>query len=119
MDKVDLSEQFGRIDALWSPRLAATVNDCHVKLARVRGEFIWHHHADEDEMFLVVRGRLTLRMRDRDVVLEEGELFVVPRGVEHQPVAEEEAWILLVEPASTRNTGNVVNERTVEVVEEI
>ena len=85
-----------------------------MKLAKLEGEFVWHHHEHEDELFLVLKGSLTMRMRDGDIVLNEGEFFIVPRGIEHQPVAEEEVHVLLFEPASTLNTGNVRNERTVE-----
>jgi mannose-6-phosphate isomerase-like protein (cupin superfamily) len=119
MDKVNLLEKFDSFQEHWSPKIAAEVNDHAVKLVKLKGEFVWHHHADEDELFFVVRGRLTIRFRDRDVVLEPNELLVVPRGVEHKPVAEEETWILLVEPTATLNTGNVANERTVAELERI
>jgi mannose-6-phosphate isomerase-like protein (cupin superfamily) len=98
----------------WSPRIVGEVNGSYVKLAKIKGEFLWHTHDHEDEMFLVVKGRLLLRLRDRDIILEEGEFFIVPRGVEHLPVAEEEVHIMLIEPKETLNTGNVKNERTVE-----
>lgn len=113
MNKVNVLEKFSRFSEHWSPKVVGRVNDCEVKLAKIEGPFIWHHHDDEDEMFLVIRGRLLMRLRDRDVVIEEGEFFIVPRGVEHQPVAESETWIMLIEPAGTLNTGNVENERTV------
>lgn len=111
--KVRLADAFTRVAEPWHPVLAGVVNGQHVKLARLAGAFIWHHHEDEDELFLVVAGRLRMELRDGDVVLEPGEFLVVPRGVEHRPVAEPEAEVLLVEPASTVNTGNVRNERTV------
>ncbi|MBS1911583.1 MAG: cupin domain-containing protein [Bacteroidetes bacterium] len=117
MEPLNLHEAFGSIDALWSPRLAARVNDTAVKLARVQGEFLWHHHEAEDELFLVLKGTLRLEFRDRVVTLNEGEMLLVPRGVEHRPVAEEEVWLMLVEPSSTLNTGNVRNERTIDRVE--
>jgi len=118
--KINLEEAFGRIPEPWQPHLAGRVNDVHIKLAKLHGEFIWHRHEEEDELFLVVKGRLRMRFRDRDVVLEPGELLVVPRGVEHLPVAEEgETQVLLVEPASTLNTGDVVNERTVEELKQV
>jgi mannose-6-phosphate isomerase-like protein (cupin superfamily) len=118
--KINLEEAFGRIPEPWQPRLAGRVNDVHIKLAKLDGEFIWHRHEEEDELFLVVKGTLRMRFRDRDVVLEPGEMLVVPRGVEHLPVAEEgEVHALLVEPASTLNTGDVVDERTVRELEEI
>ncbi len=113
MDKINLSDKFNRIDEYWSPRLVGELNGQHVKLAKVKGAFIWHRHDEADELFLVVKGQLVLKLRDRDVVLNEGEMFIVPRGVEHMPVAEEEVHLMLFEPAGTRNTGNVENERTV------
>ena len=116
---INLEEKFGRFDDHWSPKVLGTVNDCVVKIAKVAGEFVWHQHEREDELFLVVRGRLVLRFRDREVTLGPGELCIVPRGMEHQPVADGEAWILLVEPGTTLNTGNVRNERTVTDLETI
>jgi mannose-6-phosphate isomerase-like protein (cupin superfamily) len=115
--KVNLAEAFARFEEHWSPRLIAELNGQHVKLAKVEGGFVWHHHEHEDELFLVVKGRLVIELRDRNVELAEGEMMVVPRGVEHRPVAAEEAWILLFEPAGTLNTGNLRNERTVERLE--
>lgn len=103
----------------WHPRVVGELNGQQVKVVKVRGEFLWHHHAGEDEMFLVLRGRLTLRFRDHEVELGEGEFCIVPRGVEHQPFAREETHLLLFEPASTLNTGNVRNERTVASPERI
>lgn len=117
MDKVNLAERFSRFDEHWSPKLVGELNGHQVKLVKVQGAFVWHHHEAEDELFLVVKGRLVIQLRDRDVTLDEGEFFIVPRGVEHRPVAEEEAHVLLFEPASTLNTGNVRNERTVETLE--
>ncbi len=114
MEKVNLLEKFGRFHEQWSPKIAAELNDSYVKLARLQGEFVWHQHEHEDELFLVVKGRLVIRLRDGEITLEEGELVVIPRGVEHMPVAEEEVWVMLLEPKTTRNTGNVTNERTVE-----
>jgi mannose-6-phosphate isomerase-like protein (cupin superfamily) len=113
MDKVNLAQKFDQFSEYWSPKIAGELNGMHVKLVKVKGEFTWHHHENDDELFLVVKGRLLIRLRDRDVLLEEGEFFIVPRGVEHMPVAEEEAHVLLLEPATTLNTGNVRNERTV------
>lgn len=114
MEKVNLAEKLSLIPDLWSPRVVGEVNGQQVKLARLRGEFVWHHHEAEDELFLVLRGRLRILYRDGEVELSEGELCVVPRGVEHRPVAEEEVHLLLFEPASTLNTGNVRDGRTVE-----
>lgn len=114
MEKVSLAEKFSLFDERWSPKVVGELNGQHVKLARLEGEFVWHHHDDEDELFLVVGGRLRMDFEDGPVWLDEGELLIVPRGVEHRPVAEEEARVLLFEPASTRNTGNVQNELTAE-----
>lgn len=117
--KVNLAEKFSQLSELWSPRLVGRVNETDVKLARLKGDFVWHQHVDEDELFLVIEGRLLLEFRDGAVWLEEGEFLVVPRGVEHRPVAPEEVLVMLVEPRSTLNTGNVRNERTIESVEPI
>ena len=114
MDKINLREKFARFTEQWRPKIVADVNDYHVKLVRVQGEFVWHRHEDTDELFLVVQGRMTIKLRDGDVVLDEGELYVVPRGVEHKPVAEQEAHILLLEPVGTVNTGDAGGERTVQ-----
>ena len=119
MEKVNLAEKFSLFDEHWSPKLVGELNGQHVKLAKVQGEFIWHHHEAEDELFLVVEGRLVIKLRDRDVVLEPGEFFIVPRGIEHKPVAEEEVHLLMFEPASTLNTGNVNDERTVAELERL
>jgi len=112
MEKVNIVQKFAHIQEYWKPYIAAELNGQHVKLDKIKGEFVWHHHENEDEMFLVVKGRFCMELRERNIWLEEGEFLVVPRGVEHRPVAEEECWFLLFEPASTLNTGNVVNERT-------
>ncbi|MHC4409034.1 MAG: cupin domain-containing protein [Planctomycetota bacterium] len=112
MDKVSLAEKFASFDDLWSPKVAAELNGQQVKLAKLHGEFVWHQHEDEDELFLVVSGRLRIELRDRVVELGAGEFLVVPRGVEHKPVAEELCEVVLFEPASTLNTGNVREQRT-------
>ena len=117
--KVNLAQKFRLFDDYWSPKIAGEVNESHVKLVKVKGEFVWHHHEAEDELFLVVKGRLRIRLRDRDVDLTEGEFVIIPRGVEHLPAADEEAHVLLLEPKTTRNTGNVQNERTVADLERI
>jgi len=119
MEKVNVAEKFKQIREYWKPYIVAELNGQHVKLVKLKGEFIWHHHDNEDEMFLVMKERFRIEFRDRHVWLEEGEFIVVPRGVEHRPVAEEEAHILLFEPASTLNTGNVRDERTVKRLERI
>ena len=112
MDKVNLREKLNRIAGYWEPKVVAELNGQMVKLVRFKGEFVWHHHEREDEMFLVVEGAFTMQLRDREIRLEAGEFLVVPRGVEHRPVAEKEVAVLLFEPASTLNTGNVDSERT-------
>ncbi len=112
--RINLSEKFALIDQPWSPRIIAALNGQHVKLALLEGEFDWHHHEGEDELFLVIEGRLLIHLRDRVVTLEPGELFVVPRGAEHRPCAPEGARVLLFEPASTMNTGEQRSERTVD-----
>ena len=119
METVNLAEKFSRFDEHWSPRIAGEVNDAYVKLVKVRGEFVWHQHEQEDELFLVVKGTLVVKLRDRDLTVREGEFVVIPRGVEHKPVADEEAHVLLLEPKSTLNTGNVRGERTVEDLERV
>ena len=119
MDKVNLREKFALFEDHWSPKVVGELNGQHVKLVKLLGEFVWHKHDQEDELFLVVKGRFRMEFRDRHVWLEEGEFLIVPRGVEHRPVAEEEAHVLLFEPASTLNTGNVQNERTVAQLEHI
>src|SRR4028119_1405950 len=110
MESINLAEKFSLFNDYWSPRVVGELNNFHVKLVKVKGEFVWHHHDVEDELFLVVKGRLLLKLRDRDVWLEEGEFAIIPHGVEHLPYAEEETHILLLEPKSTLNTGNVQNE---------
>lgn len=119
MEKINLRRKLASFSDHWSPKIVAELNGQHVKLAKFQGEFVWHHHEHEDELFLVVKGRFKMELRDRDIWLEEGEFLVVPRGVEHRPVAEEEVEILLFEPASTLNTGNVENERTVRELERV
>lgn len=114
VERIDLSEKLSRFDERWSPRIVAELNGQHVKLAKLEGEFVWHSHAEEDELFLVLKGKLTIELRDGVVVLAPGQMVVVPRGVEHRPVADGEVHVLLFEPAGTLNTGDVRNERTVE-----
>lgn len=113
IDPVNLAAKFALFDDLWKPRIAGELNDSYVKLAKIQGEFVWHHHAHEDELFLVVKGRLLMQLRDGERWVEEGEFIIIPRGVEHRPVAPDECHILLLEPKTTLNTGNVQNERTV------
>lgn len=112
-EPINLAEKLAQITDFWNPRVIGELNGQHVKLAKVKGEFVWHHHQNEDELFLVLAGTLRIEMRDGAVTLGPGDLHVVPRGVEHRPVAPEEVHLLMFEPASTLNTGNVRNERTV------
>lgn len=114
MDKVNLAVKLAMFSDHWQPRVVGELNGQQVKVARLKGEFVWHHHENEDELFLVLKGRLLIRFRDRDIELEPGEFLIVPRGVEHLPVARDEVEVMLFEPASTLNTGNVRSERTVE-----
>jgi mannose-6-phosphate isomerase-like protein (cupin superfamily) len=113
IEVVNLAQKLSLFQDHWHPRVVGELNDCHIKLAKLQGEFVWHHHRDEDELFMVVQGRLTIKLRDRDLHVGAGEFVVIPRGVDHLPVAEEEVQVLLLEPRSTLNTGNVQNERTV------
>ena len=113
MAKTNLHEKFSQFSDCWSPKIVGELNGQHVKLVKLLGEFVWHHHEHEDELFLVVKGRFRMDYEDHSVWVEEGEFLIVPRGVEHRPVAETEAHVLLFEPAATVNTGNVHNERTV------
>jgi mannose-6-phosphate isomerase-like protein (cupin superfamily) len=119
MQAVNLEEKFRQFQEHWSPKIAGEVNDCYVKLVKFKGEFVWHHHENEDELFLVVKGRLRMRFRDREVWVNEGEFIIVPKGVEHLPVADQEVHVVLLEPKSTLNTGNVRNARTLEKLERI
>lgn len=109
LEKVNLAEKFSRFSETWSPKIVGEVQGMHVKIAKLKGEFIWHHHDDEDEMFFIVKGRLLIKFRDQDVWLDEGEFLVVPRGVEHCPVAEDEVHLMMFEPVGTLNTGNVAD----------
>jgi mannose-6-phosphate isomerase-like protein (cupin superfamily) len=111
--KINLVEKLTRFDDRWNPRIIADLNDSDVKLVKVQGEFVWHHHADEDELFFVLRGTLTVELRDGAVTLGPGEMVVIPKGVEHRPVAAEEVHLMLIEPKSTRHTGDVESELTV------
>jgi mannose-6-phosphate isomerase-like protein (cupin superfamily) len=119
VDKVNIREKLALFDDHWSPKVVGELNGQHVKLIKFRGEFVWHKHDHEDELFQVVKGRFRMDFRDREVRLEEGEFLIVPRGVEHRPIADEEVHVLLFEPASALNTGDVRDERTVEMPERI
>jgi mannose-6-phosphate isomerase-like protein (cupin superfamily) len=119
VDKVNIEEKLALFDERWKPKIVGELNGQYVKLVKFIGEFVWHHHDHEDELFLVVKGRFRMEFQERTDWIEEGEFIVVPRGVEHRPVAEEEAHVLLFEPASTLNTGNVRNDRTVAELDRI
>lgn len=119
MHTINLAEKFGQISEYYSPKILGEVNDCAIKAVRVKGEFVWHHHDMEDELFLVVKGTLRMKFRDHEAVIREGEFVIVPHGVEHMPVADEEVHLILVEPKTTLNTGNVTNERTIRHLERI
>jgi mannose-6-phosphate isomerase-like protein (cupin superfamily) len=119
MQTINLKNKFSLFSDYCNPRVLGEVNDCQVKAVKLKGEFIWHHHDNEDELFLVVKGTLRMKFRDREAVVREGEFVIVPRGLEHCPVADEEVHIVLIEPKSTRNTGNITNERTVVQLEQI
>ena len=114
MQVINIAHKFNLFNEHWSPRIAGELNDSHIKLAKLHGEFVWHQHENEDEMFLIVKGKLLIKLRDRDLWLNEGEFIIIPKGVEHCPVAEEEVHVMLLEPKSTLNTGDQQNERTVE-----
>lgn len=112
MDVINLKKKFDLFNDHWQPRIIGELNDSYVKIAKIKGEFVWHHHENEDELFYVVKGRLLIKLRQRDLWLEEGEIAIIPKGVEHCPVAQEEVHIMMLEPKTTLNTGNVENERT-------
>jgi len=117
MIPINLSNKFALFREHWSPKIVAELNDSHVKLVKLKGEFIWHHHDNEDELFLVVKGTLMMKFRDHEQFVHEGEFIIVPKGVDHMPVAEDETHVLLLEPKTTLNTGNISNEKTVRELE--
>jgi mannose-6-phosphate isomerase-like protein (cupin superfamily) len=119
METINLKEKFSRFSDYTNPRVIGEINDMHVKAVKLKGDFIWHHHDVEDELFLVVKGTLRMKFRDHEAIVREGEFVIVPKGVEHCPAADEEVHIVLIEPKSTLNTGNIVNERTVAQLERI
>jgi mannose-6-phosphate isomerase-like protein (cupin superfamily) len=119
MEKVNLAGVFAGFSDYWNPRIVGDINDVQVKVTKLFGEFVWHHHKLEDELFLVVAGRLLMRFRDREIWIEPGEFLIVPHGVEHQPVAHQECQVVLIEPRTTLNTGNIRNERTVAELERL
>ena len=119
MEKINIEEKLSLFNEYWSPKIIGEVNESYVKLAKLKGDFIWHTHENEDEMFYVLKGVLTVKFREKDVQLNKGECIIIPRGIEHMPVAEEEVYVMLIESMITLNTGNVVNERTVEKLKKI
>lgn len=119
MEKINIAEKLGLFDEYWSPRIIGEVNESYVKIAKFKGDFVWHTHQNEDEMFYVLKGILTIKFRDKDVLLQEGECIIIPKGVEHMPVAGEEVHVMLIEPKATLNTGDLINNRTVEKLEKI
>ena len=119
MEIINLNQKFATFAEHWNPKIVASLNGQYVKLAKLKGEFIWHSHEQEDELFMVIKGKLKMAFRDKTVDINEGEIIVVPKGVEHKPIAPEEVHVLLFEPASTLNTGNIQNERTIEKLENI
>lgn len=117
MNKINLADKFGLFNEYWSPKIVGELNGSYIKLAKLKGEFDWHHHENEEEMFLVVKGKLIIKFRDKDVAINAGEFIVIPRGVEHLPVAPEEVHVMLIEPKETLNTGNIINEKTKQVID--
>jgi mannose-6-phosphate isomerase-like protein (cupin superfamily) len=119
METINLNNKFSLISDCWNPRIIGELNDSYIKAVKLKGEFVWHHHDHEDELFLVTKGTLRMKFRGREAFVREGEFIIVPRGVEHCPVADEEVHLILLEPKSTLNTGNITNERTVAQLERI
>jgi mannose-6-phosphate isomerase-like protein (cupin superfamily) len=119
MNVVDLKEKFSLFNEYWRSKIAGELNGQYVKLAKLKGEFVWHHHEHEDELFMVVKGKLAIKLKGQNIELNEGQFFIIPRGVEHLPVVEKECHVMLLEPKSVLNTGNTKNEKTVEKLETI
>ncbi len=119
MDKVNIYEKLSLFNEYWNPKILGEVNESYVKVAKFKGEFLWHIHENEDEMFYVLKGQLIIKFRDKDITLDQGEFLIIPKGTEHMPVAKEEVHVMLIEAKTTLNTGNVINERTVEKFEEV
>ena len=117
MDKVNISQKLNLFNEYWSPKILGEVNESYVKVAKLKGEFLWHTHENEEEMFFVIRGELIVKFRDKDVTLNDGEFLIIPRGIEHMPVAQNEVHVMLIEPKTTLNTGDIKNDRTVEKLE--
>ena len=119
MEKINLYQKFSLFSEHWSPKIISELNDQQIKLGKFQGEFVWHKHDNEDEAFFVMKGSFNMELRDKTIVLNEGDMVVIPKGVEHRPVAENEAWVMMFEPATTLNTGNVINEKTKTELEKI
>jgi mannose-6-phosphate isomerase-like protein (cupin superfamily) len=119
MEKINLLQKYSLFSDHWSPKIIGELNGQHIKLSKFQGEFVWHKHDNEDEAFFVIKGSFNMELRDKIIVLNEGDMLIVPKGVEHRPVAENEVWVMLFEPAGTLNTGDVVDERTKPVLEKI
>ena len=119
MEKVNVGEKFDRFSDYWSPKIVAELNDSYIKLAKLKGEFVWHRHEKEDELFFVMKGRLLIKLRDGELRIDPGEFVIIPRGVDHLPVAEDEVHVIMIEPKTTLNTGNVVGDKTVAHLEKI
>jgi len=119
LNKVNLSEKFSLINNYWDPKIVGELNNQYVKIAKLKGEFVWHHHEKEDELFMVIKGHLTIKLRDSNIELNEGEFYIIPRGVEHMPVAEDEVHVLMFEPQTTVNTGNADSDKTISNLEKI
>ena len=119
MNKVNLTEKFSLINKHWNPKIVGELNSQHIKLAKLEGEFVWHTHDNEDEFFMVIKGHLTIKLRGETIELDEGEFYIVPKGVEHLPIANEEAHVMMFEPMGTVNTGNLESDRTVIDLERI
>lgn len=119
MDKVNIVNKLSLFNEYWNPKIVGELNDSYVKVAKLKGEFLWHSHENEDELFWVIKGTLLIKFRDQDVTINEGEFLIIPKGTEHMPVAEDEVHVVLIEPRATLNTGDIVSERTVEKLESI
>jgi len=119
VEKVNTAQKFTLFNEYWTPHIIGELNDSYVKLAKLKGAFVWHKHDAEDELFLVTKGRLLIKLRNKDISLSEGELVIIPKGIEHMPVADEEAHVVLIEPKSTINTGNIRDERTITKLKKI
>lgn len=119
MEKINLNSKLATFHDHWSPKIVGDLNDSYVKLVKFKGEFVWHQHDDEDELFFIIKGELLIKFRDRDVYLKEGEFIIIPKGIEHLPVAEQEVHAMLIEPKSTLNTGDAIDERTKHVLDRI